>query len=166
MIMAMKPVKIRFDAYEYEAIKELSAEYHMSYAQIVRIAVAGNLTSYFGKVRYVDRNQANDIKGALLSVGNTLTDIRNQLKRIGVNYNQEIKLKNLERVLKEKEQTNTFGSYTLVTQKRREIDDIKRQIKTIQTDRGRLNKAELDNLISRVDKAVVKFGDAVCHIAE
>lgn len=78
-----------------EKIESLAKSGNCSTAEIVRRAVDGNLNKYLSGVQYVDKEQGEAIKKAILNACTELSGIKTELHRIGVNYNQEVRLKNL-----------------------------------------------------------------------
>ena len=161
----MKATKIRFEQEEYDVLKSVADEYHVSLAEVVRLAVAGNLARYLGTIRYVDQKQASNIGKAVLGCKTELWSIRDQLRRIGVNYNQEIKLRNIEAKIKAKEQEVPFGrtgSYARET----ELKQLHAEKSAIEKDRGSLSRKDLEALIARVDAVGKVVGDAMCRIVQ
>lgn len=90
-------VTIRLPLREKEKIDNLAKSGGCSTAEIIRRAVDGSLSKYCDRVQYVDVEQGEAVKELLGSVYTELSGMRTELSRIGVNYNQEVKLKNLER---------------------------------------------------------------------
>ncbi len=90
-------VTIRLPLREKEKIDNLAKSGGCSTAEIIRRAVDGSLSKYCDRVQYVDVEQGEAVKELLGSVYTELSGMRTELNRIGVNYNQEVKLKNLER---------------------------------------------------------------------
>lgn len=90
-------VTIRLPLREKEKIDNLAKSGGCSTAEIIRRAVDGSLSKYCDRVQYVDREQGEAVKKLVGSVYTELSGMRTELSRIGVNYNQEVKLKNLER---------------------------------------------------------------------
>lgn len=163
--MPMKATKIRFEQEEYDVLKSVADEYHVSLAEVVRLAVAGNLAKYLGTIRYVDQKQANAIGKLVSNCQSALWDIRNQIRRIGVNYNQEMKLRNIEAKIKEKEQEIPFGR-TGNYAHQLELKELNAQKSAIENGRDSLSKKELAALVARVDAVGKVVGDAVCRIVQ
>ena len=90
-------VTFRLPLREKEKIDNLAKSGGCSTAEIIRRAVDGSLSKYCDRVQYVDVEQGEAVKELLGSVYTELSGMRTELSRIGVNYNQEVKLKNLER---------------------------------------------------------------------
>ena len=90
-------VTIRLPLRVKEKIDNLAKSGGCSTAEIIRRAVDGSLNKYCDGLQYVDREQGEAVKKLVGSVYTELSGMRTELNRIGVNYNQEVKLKNLER---------------------------------------------------------------------
>ncbi len=77
-----------------QVVRELSDEFKLPYAQIIRIAVEDRLASYLGTVRYIDTETAVTLNNNIAKLGNVMVGIKKELSAIGRNYNQEIRLMN------------------------------------------------------------------------
>lgn len=77
-----------------QVVRELSDEFKLPYAQIIRIAVEDRLASYLGTVRYIDTETAVTLNNNIAKLGNVMVEIKKELSAIGRNYNQEIRLMN------------------------------------------------------------------------
>lgn len=141
----MHALKVRVTPVMHESLKELSDEFDVSVAKIVRLALDNNLVKYLGNVKYVDKQQAQQINNNICTVGYDLREIGNQLRRIGINYNQELKLKHIEE---------------------KNMSDFQKQqaMNAVTKDVNLLDKNELENLITRYEKATESLGEALWHI--
>lgn len=88
-------VTIRLPLKVKEKIDNLAKSGGCSTAEIIRRSIDGNLNKYFDGVQYVNREQGEAVQKLVGSVYTELYGIRTELHRIGVNYNQEIRLQNL-----------------------------------------------------------------------
>ena len=91
---ALKPITVRFTKDAWEAIRDIADENRMSQAEIVRMAVAGNLARYLGDIRYIDPEQGKKIRSCVKELVDTVSKIMIELNRIGVNYNQAVRALN------------------------------------------------------------------------
>lgn len=82
------PITVRFAPDVYEAIREIASANGTSQAEIIRMAVAGNLARYLGDIRYIDPEQGEEVKRRVAQLIDAVSGIRNELNRIGVNLNQ------------------------------------------------------------------------------
>ena len=160
------PITIRISAATYDTVSSLADEYHVKKADIIRLAIDGNLERYLGRIRYIDDAQAKVIHKNIITLGNVLIDIRDQLRRIGVNYNREIRLRNARRKKADvdarkkqaiKNKTNSIFMNTL-----NEESEIDKEIEDIMKDSKLLDRDELNQLIHRVEEAISKAGDDLC----
>ena len=147
----LQPLTVRFTPDAWEAISDIADENHVSMAELVRMSVAGNLYKYLGDIRIIDEEQADEIKRAIITLYGVMSKIENELHRIGVNYNQEVRLKNIE-----KKYGNRIGMGTAQMK-------YQEQMKVVEECQG-FNKEELDRLIRRYEIATSKVGDALCRI--
>ena len=162
----LRPITIRISIEAYNTVSSLAAEYHVKKADILRMAIDSNLEKYLGHIRYLDADQGRIINQNIIKLGNLLIDIRDQLRRIGVNFNREVKLRNIERkkkVIEAKEHTylNT-GDIITVKKLLEEKEKLEKEIQVITTDKNMLDKNELDNMIKRLEIAIKSAGDNLC----
>ena len=94
-------VTIRLPLRVKEKIDNLAKSGGCSTAEIIRRAVDGSLNKYCDGLQYVDREQGEAVKELVGNVYTELSGIRTELHRIGVNYNQEIRLQNLGKTFSE-----------------------------------------------------------------
>ena len=144
---------VRFSPGAFDAIKGVAAVNHVSMAELVRMAVAGNMADYLGTVKILDRKQAVEIRELLREIMDEMVRIRLELNRIGVNYNQEVRLKNLEHKYK--------GKYDLsdIQNMMREKDEIEQEC------RG-FSEGDMDRLMGEYEAATQKVGEALWRIVE
>jgi len=91
----MIPVTVRFAPEVMAAIDDIADRHSISKAEIVRLGFQGDLTKYLGNIEYVDTEQGAEIRKLFGGVFTELNRSRIELNRIGVNYNQEMRLKNV-----------------------------------------------------------------------
>lgn len=92
----MQPITVRFTGQAYEAIGDIAKDNGVSKAEIVRMAAAGNLLDYLGVIRIVDKQDSAEIRSRIAELFDTASGIETELRKIGVNFNQYVKLKNTE----------------------------------------------------------------------
>lgn len=85
----------------------------------------------------------------------TCRNILNNVRRIGVNYNQEIKLKNAENKYREVLKTSGIGS-NAIYYAMNELEAARKEIKATC-----LDKDELENLLSRFENAAKKVEETI-----
>lgn len=150
---ALRPVTVRFSGEAWEAIRDTAAENGVSMAELVRMAVAGNLSRYLGDIRIIDQQQAAEIKKAITALCDTVSRTETELHRIGINYNQEVRLKQIER----KYGDMRYSSTATFMRKAEEIAKVK-------NDSANLSKEELDALLTRYEQATKQVGEVLCRI--
>lgn len=89
-------VTIRLPLKDKEKIDNLAESGGCSTAEIIRRLLDDSWKKYLDGVQYVDREQGEIIKELLGNVYTELSGMRTELHRIGVNYNQQTRLKHLE----------------------------------------------------------------------
>lgn len=149
----LMPLSVRFTQGAWDAIRGVAAANHVSMAELVRLTVAGNMADYLGTVKVLDRKQATEIKELLRELMDEMVRIRLELNRIGVNYNQEVRLKNLEHKYK--------GKYSLT-----DIQDMMREKDQIEQECRGFSKGDMDKLMGEYEAATQKVGEALWHIVE
>lgn len=150
---ALRPVTVRFTAEAWEAIRDTAAENGVSMAELVRMAVAGNLSRYLGDIRIVDKRQAAEIKKAIAALCDTVSRTEIELHRIGKNFNQQVRLMEIQR---------KYGDlkYASWDTRLRKIEEER----AVMEDSANLSKEELETLISRYEQATKQVGELLCRI--
>ena len=93
---SLVPITVRFSQNAYDAIGDIANTHNMSKADLVRRCVTGNLAEYLESVRILDGDQVIEIRTAIRDLFDEVSQVKDELNRIGVNYNQEIHLMNRE----------------------------------------------------------------------
>lgn len=91
----LKQVTTRLPYKDIETIENLAKSDGVSASEIIRCLVKNNLRKHFSTIQYADREQGEVIKKLLEKFFTEISGIRTELRRIGVNYNQEVRLQNL-----------------------------------------------------------------------
>lgn len=128
--------EVRFTAEANEALEEIAKENGISKAELIRYIVDNRMVDYLGSIKFLDPEQGKEIRRDIMRVMNEISAVKTELRRIGVNYNQEIKNQNY--ILKK-------GG-------------------TIGTGSSRLNPALIDNAIKQVDESMKKAGGTLWRI--
>lgn len=147
----LRPVTVRFTTAGYETLSDLARQKGVSLAEIVRVAAAGNLAEYFGTLRFMDMEQGDEIKKQVTALLDVVSQIQVELNRIGVNYNQEIQLKQYERQLI----ANGYSDRRLVNLLANE---------RMKMEHVGLSPDVVTDLIARYEEATKEVGDALCRI--
>lgn len=156
---------VRFSAEANKAIQDLADEYGVSKSEVVRLAVAGGLEKYLGNVKYVDEQYAKIINANIMILANLMQDIKSELRRIGVNYNQQVK------AMHEKKKVSIGGSLidkpTLEDIRKKKEELMGRKVtKDVQkvSQEPELDVDAIKNLIERYEKKSEEVGDVLWHI--
>ena len=92
----LQQLTIRLPLNVKEKIESLAISGGCSTAEVIRRSVDGSLSRYLDTVQYVDREQGEAIKKQLENLSTEISGMRMELNRIGINFNQRVKLQNLE----------------------------------------------------------------------
>lgn len=142
---------IRFTEDAMSVIEQLANSHGRSKADIVRLAIDNRLMQYLPQVAFINHEDALNYRRELAAVFDELQSIRSELNRIGINYNQELKLKQIE-----KRYSTSRNDYNTIMAKQREIDSVK-------NDSEMLNKDELQQILTRYEAATRKVCETLCR---
>ena len=90
-------VTVRYSSDECKAITDMARRMGLTKAEFVRTASITNLREYKKGIRIIDQEQANELKELIKLLFNEVSAVRRELHRIGINYNQEIRIRHIER---------------------------------------------------------------------
>ena len=121
-------VTLRLDSDTLLSIEQLAKEYQISKSEVIRLALTGSIEKA-SSVHYINNEQAKIINKNIIALGNVMVAVKDELRRIGVNFNQLVRIANTGNIY------SLFKKETLLT------------------------KEELDELISRLEIAIEKAGD-------
>lgn len=150
---------IRLELDSYEAAKEIAGEYGLSFSQVVRLALADNLDKLAKKVKYRDKEQAEEIRSVVMEILNKVEVIETNLRRLGNNTNQIARYYNTQRLLEE-EQGKKFSSAAKLTIYQNDLDSLHKQIQSS------YSKDELEKLIDDFESTVANLSDFFWQICE
>lgn len=143
-------MSVRFSPEVMNVINEISRLNHLSKAQLVRYCVDNRLAQHLSQnTREIDDEKADLIRTEIYNLNNLLQKIKLELNRIGVNYNQAVKIQNIR---------NKYPEIMDANQIQRRIDEEDEAIL------NSLSKEELEMIISRFEAATKKAGDEICAI--
>lgn len=153
-------LSVSFSEKTYNELLEMAEKHGESIASVIRVALDKNLAIYLGTVRYIDKEQADEILKVLMEISDTIKKILNNVKRIGINYNQELRLKNAEAkylaIMEEK-----GHNMDSILDAKEELDNAKKDI-----EQTCLNKEELNDMRSGFEAAAEKIEEALWRILE
>lgn len=142
-------VTIRLSSHTVKTLDELASENNVTRSDVVKEIINGRMEEYLNKVRYVDREQGILILEAIDELLHSLDKIRTQLRYIGNNYNQEVKLMNIEKKYGDKPL-----DFQTINQKYSEIEQVERECSTLKIE-------DVDRLINQFNDAVKGLEDLV-----
>lgn len=148
----LKPMTIRFSADAWDAIESLARKNDMNKTELVRTALAGNLARYLGTIRIIDERQAAEIKALIKELFNEVSAVKMELHRIGVNYNQAVRLKQIER-----KYANPKLDVSATLRRFDEEEKVKKECKDF-------SQENIDALMIRYEKATSEVGEILCRI--
>lgn len=128
--------EVRFTAEANAALDEIAKENNISKAQLIRYIVDNRMVDYLGSIKFLDPEQGKNIRREIMRVMNEVSAVKTELRRIGVNYNQEIK--NQNEMLKSGVTIAAAGGY--------------------------LDVQAIDKLIEKLDASMEKAGGALWRI--
>lgn len=133
------PITVRFTVAAMSVIGEIAEANRMSKAELIRMAVDDRLIKYLEQVIFLEKEEAETVRKELYELGTVLGEIKYELHRIGVNINQQTKIKNMQY-----KHGITAG----------ELDE-----------RNNLDFSDqMENIMRRFEAALKKAGDELCHI--
>lgn len=144
---------VRFNRGTDEAIRDIANDNSVSYASVVRYAALGGLEKYLGNIRYLDKEQGRAINKNICEIANLTQDVLHELKKIGANYNQQVKHQHIEN----KHSTSGMGGSA-------NLDMIAARVKAKNDSNEMINKVE--ELINRFEVEAGKLGEELWHIHE
>lgn len=125
----LNPITVRFSKDALDAIRQVAEMNGTSMGDIVRLCVDNRLIKYLQSVLFIDYDQGQDFQNAVFGIADELQKIRWELHKIGVNYNQEVKVLNEVNKRGGKVVTPAFNSDSYINVYRRlkkVMDDINR----------------------------------------
>ena len=140
------PLTVRFTGPAVETIRTVAKEHGLSLAEIIRFTMDNKLSEYLGSIQFVDYDQGKDIEKELHVLINMTQKVGQELNRIGVNYNQEIKLRHLQERYDAKKMTIDAR-----LQWKKEYDEVV-------SGQSTLSKDDLEELMTRYEAVAERIG--------
>lgn len=163
------PLTTRFTEPTYGIIRDLSLDYNESMAEVTRMATESSLDKYFSVIRWLDHEDAKVINHNIAVTAKLFKDAVFQLRKIGVNYNQDVQIKNLQRKIDEyNKKIQSLGptETTLLSKYLEEQNALMQQKEKLEAqtrDHG-LDVSVIENLVNQLTAATTKCGDELCRI--
>lgn len=154
------PTTVRLSKSAFSVLSDLSEKFGVSLGYTVRLAVELEYKKYCGSVRYIDREQASEILAAILKLTDICKEILNNIRHIGISYNQELHLKNAKKKYYEILKDSNASAEKRIAAK--DIFD-----KEIAENQGTcLDKNKLKNILEQFEAAAEKAEVISWHIHE
>lgn len=144
---------VRFSRETDEVIRGIANDNSVSYASVVRYAALGGLEKYLGNTKYLNEEQGQAINKNISVVANLTQEMLHELKKIGANYNQQVKRQHIEN----KHSTSGMGGSA-------NLDMIEAKIKAEKASDEMLNQVE--ELVKRFEVVAGKLGEELWRMHE
>lgn len=142
----MVPMTIRTSRAVMDVI-ERSAELNgVSKATIIRLCIDNRLIEYLQTVQVIDEECAAQIHRDIYELNTKLQEIKLELKRIGINYNQEVRLMNIRA---------KYPDISNARQLQQRIDEEDEAVLNT------LDKSELNEILHRFTDAILEAGEKI-----
>lgn len=149
----MRAVTVRFSSETDEVIRDIADDNSVSYASVVRYAALGGLEKYLGNFKYLNEEQGRAINKNISVVANLTQEMLHEIKKIGANYNQQVKHQHIEN----KHSTLGMGGSA-------NLDIIEAQIKAKKNTDEVVN--QVADLVNRFEIAAGKLGEELWRMHE
>lgn len=167
MQSGLKPVTVRLTETAYKALRKIASEHGFSLSEVLRVVVDMDLERYRKGVMFADYEQGEAIQGQLLILANTMQDILYQLRRIGINYNQELRIRQtkLREIREERERIKNMKYLST-------WDKVTREMELNQAEQAEIDKLQgfdadaVKKLIDQYREVTREVGESICHILE
>ncbi len=149
-IEQLEPITIRFTKDAMAVLGYLAEMNQISKAEIVRYCVDDRLEKHLSRVYVLDNDEAKMIREEVCKLATVLQQIRLELNRIGVNFNQYVKKNNIQHKNSGKlmdTHMGTTGNY-------------------IESEYETLFQNKLDNIATRFEESMEKGGEVLWRILE
>ena len=147
----LDPVSVRLSPEILSVIDIIVANNGRTRSEILRLLTDKRLLWYVPKIHFVEHDDAKKYHKTLYALYSEMEGIRSELKRIGINYNQELKLKHIE------QKYAGSSNYDDIEMKAAEEEEIKKDC---------LPAKDLDAIMTRYEKATKEVGEQLCRILE
>lgn len=158
------PLTARHHESSYRAISELAEEFKVGKAVVVRMSTAGHLEKYLGQVRFIDEDEGRTINENIVNIGNLISEMRNDLRRIGINYNQEIKIRNIaKQIAIENEAYKKQERYADLDMKMEhfnKVENLEKEMELLRMSSTDLTEETLENFMEKYEQ----ISESICNV--
>ena len=142
----LKALTIRVTPSMYDAITSVSEQKSVSKSIVCRLMFTDRLAEYLGTQNYIDKDDSKELIKILNDLLTTVGQIKLELNRIGINYNQEVRLMHI----REKNGDNGIK--------------MMQEEKELLTEVNMVNIEDIRKLIDEQDKVITKAGEMACTL--
>ena len=146
-------ITVRLEKKVITAIDQIAKSYDLNRTVVMRLILANRLDKYLSRVQYVDREQADEIRKMLTELADQINDMRSQLRYIGNNYNQEIKIKHI------REKYGNLRNMTVDS-----IGEMQKEIEKAEAEGSALDKNDIEEILRRFDSSAHLMGQGLWRI--
>lgn len=161
-MMEQKEVKqtvdthIRFKRDEYQLIKDVAHDNNVKISPLVRHSIGRNLAKYLSSIHYLDEEQGAEIMRVLNELNTATQQVRIELKRIGINIDQQTKVIHDK---KKELEALSGGGYEAILEKQKLMKEIAEC-----EELSLKNQLESRTVISEYDRVLSEVGEQLWHI--
>ena len=154
---------------ESDLIDKLAAEYDVTPSHVMRLVMSSNIKKYFGDLKYMDHDQGVEIKKIITDIAEYLSKIRYELNRIGVNYNQDVKLRQVQKKYDELTvcvQQTSASDFTVLESLLAQRGNLEKTLNQLKATRSG-NPVDINQVtqwLATFDNSAKKVSDALWHI--
>lgn len=152
---------------ESDLIDKLAAEYDVTPSHVMRLVMSSNIKKYFGDLKYMDHDQGVEIKKIITDIAEYLSKIRYELNRIGVNYNQDMKLRQAQKKFDELtvriQRTSDITVLESLLVQRGNLEKTLNQLKATRSGNP-VDINQVTQWLATFDNSAKKVSDALWHI--
>ena len=139
---------LRLEKDVVDAIDEIADSYGLNRTAVLRLIMSNRLKKVMSGIRYIDRDQAREIRDLIREAADQMSQIKRQLRFIGNNYNQEIKIQNIRR---------KYGKLSELSVDR--VYEMKEEIEKAESEGSALSMDDINDILDRFDESARKWGE-------
>ena len=147
---------IRFKRDEYQLIKDVAHDNNVKISPLIRHATGRNLVKYLSSIHYLDEEQGAEIMRVLNELNTATQQVRIELKRIGINIDQQTKVIHDK---KKELEALSGGGYEAILEKQKLMKEIAEC-----EELSLKNQEESRTVISEYDRVLSEVGEQLWHI--
>ena len=142
----LKALTIRVTPSMYDAITSVSEQKSVSKSIVCRLMFTDRLAEYLGTQNYIDKDDSKELIKILNDLLTTVGQIKLELNRIGINYNQEVRLMHIR-------EKNGDNDIKMMQEEKEILNEV-----------NMVNIEDIRKLIDQQDKIITKAGKMACTL--